>query len=56
MKRRGGYPGNLERQIKVRVARETYDKLQRLAEEKDKTVARIIRGFISTGLGGEKTS
>jgi predicted DNA-binding protein len=56
MKKRGGYPGNLERQIKVRVSRETHDKLQRLSEAEDKTIAKVIRSFISAGLEGEKTS
>lgn len=54
MKRRGGYPGNLERQIKVRISQETYAKLQRLSEVEEKTLARIVRNFIYVGLDKEK--
>lgn len=55
LKKRGGYAGNLEKQIKVRVARETYERLQRLAEETDRTVARVVRGLISAGLESRET-
>jgi predicted DNA-binding protein len=53
--KKGGYPGNLERQIKVRVSREIHDKLQRLSEAEDKTIAKVIRSFISAGLEERKT-
>ncbi len=50
MKKRGGYPGNLKRQIKVRVSEELYRKINRLSEEKQIAMAWIIRNFISCGL------
>jgi predicted transcriptional regulator len=55
MKKRGGYAGNLEKQIKVRISLDTYDKLQRLSEEKDQTVPRVLRDFIRDFLDPEKT-
>lgn len=56
MKRRGGYAGDLERQIKVRISQDTYVKLQQLSELTDQTLARIVRGFIRAGLGSKKSS
>jgi hypothetical protein len=50
MKKRGGYAGNLERQIKVRVSPDMYNELQQLSEVKETTIARVIRNFISSGL------
>ncbi|MGO9118653.1 MAG: hypothetical protein ACLQPD_13735 [Desulfomonilaceae bacterium] len=56
MKKRGGYSGDLEHQIKVRVSSDMYDKLQRLSEVKEITIARVIRTFISSGLREGETS
>ncbi len=53
--RRGGYLGNLSKQIKVRISPDTYSKLQRISEERDQTVARILRDFIRDRLNPEKT-
>jgi predicted DNA-binding protein len=55
MKKRGGYAGNLECQVKVRISRDTYEKLQRLSGVEDKTIARVIRSFITAGLEERKT-
>lgn len=55
MKKRGGYPGDLNRQIKVRISQQTYVKLQRLSELTDQTLARIVRGFIRVGLENKKS-
>ena len=46
----GGYPLDLKHQIKVRVSHETLSQLQRLSEEKEFTLARLIRNFITAGL------
>lgn len=54
MKRRGGYPGDLNRQVKIRISQETYVKLQQLSELTDQTLARIVRGFIRAGLENKK--
>ncbi len=54
MTKRGGYAGNLERQVKVRISRDAHEKLQRLSEIEDKTLAWIVRNFIHVGLKKEK--
>ena len=50
MRKRGGYAGNLQRQVKVRISQDTYGKLLRIAEVEEKTLARIVRNFIHVGL------
>jgi predicted DNA-binding protein len=50
MKKRGGYAGNLKRQIKIRVSEELYGKINRISEEKQISNAWIIREFISSCL------
>ena len=50
MKKRGGYSGDLKRQIKIRVSEELYRKINRISDENQIAMAWIIRGLISSGL------
>jgi hypothetical protein len=52
--RRGGYSGNLSKQIKVRISFDTYNNLQRLSKERGQPVARVLRDFIRRGLDNEE--
>jgi hypothetical protein len=44
--RRGGYPMDLTRQLKVRVDEETFEKITKLSEEKELTRSWILRDII----------
>lgn len=55
MKRRGGYRGDLIHQVKVRVSPDILAKLQDLSEQKDRTLAFIVREFIYEGLAALKS-
>jgi len=55
VKRRGGYRGDLVHQIKVRVSSQTLSSLQALCEQKDRTLAFIVREFIYSGLAALKS-
>jgi predicted DNA-binding protein len=50
IKQRGGYAGDLRHQIKVRVSLETLTALRNLSDKRLRTVAFLIRGFITKGL------
>lgn len=52
MKQRGGYRGDLSCQIKVRVSRETYDRLLNLCEKRNQTIARFVRDLVTEKLAG----
>jgi len=54
MKRRGGYRGDLIHQLKVRVSPQTLSLLRDLSEERDISIAFIIREFIYKGLAALK--
>jgi predicted DNA-binding protein len=54
VKRRGGYRGDLIHQVKVRVSPNTLTKLQDLSEQRDRTLAFLIREFIYQGLAALK--
>lgn len=48
MKKRGGYAGNLSRQIKVRVSEDMYHNINRMSEDRHLTVAGVIRQLLSS--------
>ena len=48
--RKGPYPLDLRKQLKVRVNNETFEKLAQLSEEDQKTKSSILRGFIAENL------
>jgi hypothetical protein len=50
MKKRGGYPGNLKRELKVRVSEKMFAEVDGISEEIQFTKAWIVRNFISSAL------
>ena len=44
--RRGAYPMDLTRQLKVRIDENTFQKITRLSEEKERTISWIVRDII----------
>ena len=48
--RKGPYPLDLRKQIKVRVNNETFEKLTQLSDEDQRTKSSILRGFIIENL------
>jgi hypothetical protein len=50
MKKRGGYPGNLTREVKVRISPELYREIDSLSEERQFAIAYVVRGWIQQAL------
>jgi len=50
MKKRGGYPGDLTREVKARVSPELYREINSLSEERQFAIACIVREWILLGL------
>jgi len=54
MKRKGGYPGDLIREVKVRVSPELYHEIHMLSEQREFAVAYIVREWILLGLASPR--